>query len=67
MTTKTALVADYSTMKWFWQWTFEHVKRVALSHIVPQLKTLILIFTAGLAIMIPVVLRGGVFELPIVT
>ena len=38
-----------------------------LLHIVQQLKTLMLIFTAGLAIMIPVVLRGGVFELPIVT
>ena len=42
-------------------------KESSLSHIVLQLKTLILIFTAGLAIMIPVVLRGGVFELPIVT
>ena len=28
LTTKTALVADFSTMRWFWRWTFEHVKRV---------------------------------------
>ena len=62
LTTKTALVADFSTMRWFWRWTL-----LSLSHIVPQLKTLILIFSASLAIMIPVVLRVGVFELPIVT